>query len=387
VTTGHRFGAVGILARQELTDAFRHRRQLVLRAATPVLLLAVLGLLGVLADGGRTRLDAERYTIAVEGDLAGAAELLEAIASFDGGRLDLETATHAALAVTQGSDAGLVVPPAFDASAGDDTPTPRLTIVSDATSLSSRGAARALRAAIITTVVDLPATVTLEIVDATDEDSIGSTTELRSALAQVAAALVLIQGAGLVGTAAARMAGRRGATTLVSQLTLPVARSELIAGRGLAEVTLGLVAAVPLLGLLAAVTALGLVTVGAATWAIPSVAMLAVASVAVVAPMVALGQLIGVVARSPQQVAAAAAAGFVLAVIAVQVVAVGEVGLPTAAHLVPLVGPAHVLRLTVEGAPSGVDLLLALAGSAAATAALLAVAARALGREHVALRS
>jgi hypothetical protein len=141
-----------ILSGPEVAEGFRNRRQLVIRAATPLVLLLTLS--GLFAFSGRTeRLADDDYVIAVQGDFDGARETLTAVQQPP----TLEAVTppplvfvpsdDAPLDVSSSADAGLSVPPELDATLARGE-TARLRVYTDHAERPSRAAASLLRAAL-----------------------------------------------------------------------------------------------------------------------------------------------------------------------------------------------------------------------------------------------
>jgi hypothetical protein len=373
---------IRLLARPELIDGVRNRRQLVIRALTPLVLLVALVLLAALTGGAETRAE-DTYRIAVEGPLDELAGVGDAVAAYDGGRLVLEPVDDAVLAVAEGDDAGLVVVA---------TQPPAVEVVSDVTSNQSRAAASLLRASLYEdapydpSATD-PGVLSVDIADVGRIERTSSGKEQREGLGRAAAGLVLIQGSVLVGTAAARVHGRRSTGALTPQLLLPLRRVDLVLGQGTAETGLGLITCLPVLGLLAFVVAVGLVAADSAATVVPALVVMGLATVAVAVPLVAAGLAIGIWARSSQQVAALTAGSFVIVAILARPVAITS-GDPSAfLSALPLVGPALLVRQTIDGSFDPLAAVLAVLGTTLLTYVLVRLAARFLGREIVALRS
>jgi hypothetical protein len=115
--------------------------------------------------------------------------------------------------------------------------------------------------------------------------------------------------------------------------------------------------------------------------------VLVFATVAVAVPLVSAGLAVGLWARSSQQVAAMTAGSFVLVAILARPVAIagGEPSPLLAA--IPLVGPAILVRQTIDGSFTPLAGVLAVVGTVFFTILLVRLAARFLGREIVAMRS
>jgi hypothetical protein len=380
-----------ILSGPEVTEGFRNRRQLLIRAATPLVLLLTLS--GLVAFSGRTqRLADDEYVIAVEGDITGARGTLATLEHPP----TLETAAppplvfvaadDAALEVTRSADAGLRVPPGLDASLarGD---TARVGIFTDHTERPSRAAASLLRAALFERLAPRPGELAVVATGVEEREGTPGVDEGREQLGRGVAAFVLLQGAVLVGAAAIRLTGRRATGNLVPQLLLPVPRLELVAGRGVSELVLGLVTGLPLLALVTVPTVVLLVADGDVALAALVVVLVPLTAAAVAAPLIATGLVIGIRARSAQQVSGLTAGSLVVVSLAARFVS--QAGEEQAGVLaaVPLVGPAHVLRQAIDGQFEPLGLVVALLSTIAVTWILLRLASNLIGGDHLALRS
>ncbi len=283
------------LARPELLDGLRNRRQLVARALAPVVLLVAIAALGLLT-GEVLNPEPGKYRVAVAGDVDGGVNLVASLAAAD---LRVETAPDAALAVAGSADAALVLPPDTDDALADGEPL-AVTLVSDATNLRSRAAAVETRLVLVELSAPLPDGVTIEriLVQPTSGRSTGGGSQV---LAQGAAALVLVQGGVLIGSAAARLARRRGTGQLAPMLVLAIPRSRLVTARALTDTALGLVAGAPLVAL-ALLAGVGVRLhegdpLGAA-WA---AVVVPAAAAAVALPLVSVGLIIGARAAHPSR--------------------------------------------------------------------------------------
>lgn len=344
------------------------------------MLLLALAALAVL-DGPGPSPASTTYRLAVEGDTAGAAAVLDALGA---GRLRPEAVEDAAVAVASGADAGLVLPPDADGIVARGDPL-TVTLITDATTGDSRTAGVETRVALAGLTAPLPAAVRIERRDAVPPEPAGD--ETVDLLAQGAAGLVLVQGGVLVGTSAARLAGRRATGLLAPTLTLPVPRLRLVAGRVAADTTLGLVAGSPLLAL----AALAVVVAGVADERVGAgvvgVVVVGVAAAAVALPLVTTGVLIGARARSSQQVSTLASVGLVVVAVAARWVALAPDAPPAWVAALPIVGPAAVVRQAAATGADPVALAAAVAGSLVTSLLIARRAAAALDREHLALRS
>ena len=379
---------VWALAAPDVVDGLRGRRQLVLRALTPVLLLAVVLGISLAVQDERTRPTDRPYVLAVSGDLEGAAELLAAI---DGGRLVLVPVDDVGVAVLDEADAGVRFPPGVDAAvaAGEVV---HLEVVQDTTEPESRTAV-ALLTADLEVLGRADALAALppgedRVVFTVDRNQVELTSGGTRVLgAELVAAVVCLQTAVLATGAANRFAGRRTGGLLASQLALPVPRHRLAEAKGLAELAVGLVASSPVL--------LAVLVLAAAT-ALPSgvpaaVVALAAVPLAVVvlgAVMSAAGVVVGVSARSQEQLTLGTGAVVVVAAVVAAVVGLGDVPNPPGLALVPVVGVVSELRVVLSqgGGWRVVSLLVALVVTAALVPLLGRLTGRALAHETMVLR-
>jgi hypothetical protein len=378
-----------ILSGPEFTEGLRNRRQLVVRAVTPLLALSAV----FAFTQERERLAGDAYQIAVQGDIAGAGETLTALAQAptlqgsDTPPLEFTPTDSAAVAVAGSADAGLVLPDGLDDALASGA-TATIDVYTDAAERPSRAAAALLRAALFEHLAPLPGEVGLAIVGvtSTDEDTDG-VGQARDDLGRVVAAYVLLQGAVLVGTAAVRLTGRRATGNLVPQLLLPVPRFELLTSRGLTELGLGMLTGLPMLGLVALTAVLILIADGATATAALTLVMIPLTAAAIAVPLICAGLTIGIRARSAQQVSGLTAASLVVVSVAARFVS--GIGDEPARYLaaVPLVGPSYILRETIAGRFDPLGLIVALVSTLVLGWIVLRAAAHLMGGEHLALRS
>lgn len=372
-----------VLARLDLLDGLRNRRQLIVRAITPVALLVGLVVLLAFSGDNGTTTATTRYLIAVEGDVDGALTTIDALRANSPTPLEFVSTDNLYLALVDGADAGLRLPDDLDAAMATSAPPP-LTLITSAEQRDSRAAGSQLRAAFAASTLPLtvPLTVDTAFVDPETEEE----DDLQTALGQVAAALVLLQGGVLVGTSAARFTSKRATGTLVPQLLLPVARSRLVLGRGIAEMVLGLLAGIPILGLVAVAVVVTLVATGDIGLAVLSLVLLFVTAVAVFLPLVAVGLTVGARTKSTQQASALTAGGLVVVALTARFVALLPDTAPGWVVLLPLAGPAKVLRDTISGDVQPGAMAVAFASTALISWLIVRVAARSLDRDDMALR-
>lgn len=368
------------LARLDLLDGVRNRRQLLIRAVTPLLLLVSLMAMTALAGGG-DQLAKDTYLVTVSGDVAGARATLDALVAASGNRIEVAVAADPHLALVSGADLSLVLPDELDTEMAGSDPID-LTLVSAADDKDSRAAATLVRSALAEVVRPLPENLALDARDVQEDLDRGAA----DLVAQAAAALVLLQGGILIGTSASRFTSKRATGTLAPHLLLPVPRRRLALSRGVCELTLGLLAGLPLLILvgLAAITVL--LVAGEPAAVVATVILMPAAAVGVAAPLVGLGVALGARARSHQQSSALTAGGLVVVALMARYVALLPESAPTWVAAVPVAGPAKVLRDGVSGDLQVVALALAVLTTAAFTALVTTIAARSLDRDDLALR-
>jgi ABC-type Na+ efflux pump permease subunit len=331
-------------------------------------------------DRSQTTAAAMQFSLAVEGDVGGATELLAAL---DASRFALEPGADAEQAVEDGDAAlGVRLPPQVDASlaAGDAVEL----------ALYQRGDHNLSQEAMAWFLLTLDqahgearagvdGALTIDEVDIADDDAVN-----RDQFARTYAALVAFIALGVITSVASILGGtrdRRGAEAL---LVLPLPRRAIATGvaggacpLGVVQVSIGalgllLVGLLPLptLGQSAAVVA------GAVPGTLLAAAMLT-------ATCAALGVVAGALGGgSADSVGVGDLLAMPLAAIGVALLIVPD--LPDAAVLfaVPLLGPLLLVREAVLGAASALDATLALAGTAAATFLLLVLGGRMLGAER-----
>src|SRR5690606_12581449 len=151
--------------------------------------------------------------------------------------------------------------------------------------------------------------------------------------------------AGLItGAVATRLVARRTGGRLVHQLLLPVDRRDVALGKGLAELALGLVTALPIVVPVVIFVAIVQTSRHGALSAIAFVVATVAASVVLSAVMAAAGVLIGSVSRSQEQVTLGSAGAVVWMAVVAAVFALGSSARPDALAVVPVVGIVVSLR-------------------------------------------
>ena len=381
--SGGRFSSAWALAVPDLLDGIRGRRQLVVRAVTPVLLFAaVLGVTLVLGDADPTR--QERWTVAVEGDLAGARATLDGLGA---GRLDYVPTDDASLAVTEGADAAVRVPPGLDAglAEGGDATVELVEVTVDADSraavaqlqagLGERARVEALAAA------GLPVDGVAFTIDLTEVELTRRGTRVLGA--ELVAAVVCLQAAMLVSGAANRFRGRRGGGQLVTQLVLPAPRRRLATAKGLAELGVGSVAGVPVLVPVLALAVVVSAREGGLAVGLAAVPAVLAATVVLGACTTALGVFVGVAARSPEQVTLGSGAAVVGAAVVAATVGLGTLPRPPALAVVPVAGVVSELRQLLSGQARPAALVVALVATSVAALVISVASGRVLDGERL----
>lgn len=382
-----RWAEVWALAGPDLLDGLRARRQLVVRAVTPVLLFgAVLGV-ALLLDDGPTSRD-QTWVVAVEGDLDGARDTL---ARLGGRRIDYVATDDAALAVPDQADAGLRVPERADARllAGDAVELEVVEVTIDADSRAAAaqlqaGAAELARAEALTAAGrSLDAAVFT--IDLTEVELTQRGTRVLGA--ELVAAVVCLQAAMLVSGAANRFSGRRGGGLLVAQLVLPVARRRLAAAKGVAELVVGSVAGLPVLVPTLALAAMVTANESGLLAGVLAVPVVVVCAAVLGACTTALGVLVGVAARTPEQVTLGSGAAVVASAVVAATVGLGDLPRPPVLALVPVAGVVSELRELLSGSARPVALVVALLVTTLAAGAVSALSGRSLDGERLVLRA
>ncbi|MDZ7731965.1 MAG: hypothetical protein U5R31_01620 [Acidimicrobiia bacterium] len=377
-----RRGVTG-LAQAEVLDGLRRRRQLVVRALTPIVLLGLLvGIELVAGDDDLT--GTGDYRVAVAGDLEGAPGALAALR--DHPRLEVVEREDARVAADDGADLGLVFPPDFDRrlAAGDvSSLVPVLGF-----DLPGR-TAFALVAAELEGVwrSSLPSGASdarlfdVEVVETEAER------EAESLVGQVVSAIVVLQAATVIGGAAARFTTRRAVGVLQSQLLLPVPRGALALAKGTAESLLGLVAVAPVVAAFALVALVVLVAEGAVLGGVATMVAVVLGTLSMLFPASVYGVLIGCAARSPQGASVASALGVVILAGVVSFVSIGPEPVGSLVAIVPIAGLAHGIRLVASGESAALVLAVGAVSTVALGAGLTVVTGRYLGTERLGQRT
>jgi len=376
------FAVVRSLALPDLLDGLRARRQLLVRAVTPLLLFAVVFGITV-ARSGVDGLDPRpTWVIAVEGDLDGARRTLLAIG---GGQVELVATDDASIAVIDGAVAGVRVPDALDdrIERGEVVTIDVIEVTPNADSRAAvsqmgAGALNLDRAALLDAVGSDGGV--LFTIDRTDVQLTRG--GVRSLGAELVAAVVCLQASMLVSGAANRFAGRRAGGLLAAQLLLPVDRRQLALGKGVAELSVGIVASLPILVPLALLAEFVAITRGSAALAVIAIPAVLATAFALDAFTTAIGLFVGVLSRGPEQVTLATGGAVVVSAMVATFVALGDVGRPSFIAVVPFVGAVNALRETLSGAASPLWLLVGVASTVGAALLLVRRAGRSFDAER-----
>ncbi|MCX7619839.1 MAG: ABC transporter permease subunit [Acidimicrobiales bacterium] len=378
------------VATQEALDALRGRRQLIMRAVTPIaLFIVVLGATLVLRGADPDQRG--NFRVAVEGEFEGSRSTLEALGR---GRIDFEASDDAALATARGAHLGLRIPSALDSAIGtsaDDIGQSLQIVVffrpSDPASRAANALVRAgfseLRKRLLLEVTQARTTqITLNVTDVQLTEK--GTRRLSSGLVP---ALLVLQASMVVAGAATRILGRRNRGLLIAQLLLPMSRWRMSLAKMLAEFVIGLATAGPVLIvvlLFVAGTSFGSDGVVAA---IIATAATLITAAALYVPMAAVGLLIGTLARTQEQVSLGAAVAVIISATTAAVFALGDLPPFGPTALIPVAGLATALRDLLAGQGSPLWVLVGMVSSVGVAAAFTAFAARSFNSERLVLRS
>ena len=380
------------MARLELLDGIRGRRQLIVRAVTPILLFGVVLAVSI-ATRGADPVRRERYRVAVEGDMEGARETLRFLR---GDRLSFESSADAPLAAANGADLGIRIPDGLDAAIAEHRPV-RVDVFQTTVAAPSRAAVANLRAGFAdlyksqldqaaATLVDAGSTAPISIftIDRIDVQLTNQGT--RELSAQIVPALLVLQAAMLVNATATRILGRRNRGLMMAQLLLPLRRRDLAAAKAMAELGIGLIAASPVI---LAIT----IYVAIASWAragtgaaVLGVIATLVAAPAFAVPMVALGLLIGTAASSQEQVTLGTALSLVLTSVVAAVTALGEMPRPRPIAVMPIQGLVSTLRDILAGNGNAVWFAVSVVTTALFALAVVRLSGRVYRTDRIVLR-
>ena len=387
-----RWREIRAVAGLEALDGLRSRRQLIVRALTPVVLFACLAGLTLALRGVDTRNHPQPYDVVVEGDVAGARQTL---AQLRPDRLTFRPVDDARLATTNGAEAGVRLPPGLDeAMARGDAVT--VDVYTNALDGGSRAAAALLRSAIVDLhaqqvrgqLAELPSggaapggfTLDLTNVERTAQGT-------RSLTSQLIPGLLCLQAALLVAGTANRLVSRRTRGVLVAQLLLPVSRRNLALAKGLGELVVGFVTAAPIM---VAVLGFGAVLAfhdGNALQAVTATVATFLAAVVLFALTTTVGVLIGTASRTQEQVSLATGSAVVLAALVATTIGLSTVPVPPALSLIPFAGTIGQLRVLLDGNGSFAWFAVSLATTLIGALAVTTLGGRSLDAQRVVMRS
>lgn len=385
---------VRAIAAQEALDGIRDRRQLLVRALTPVVLfVCVLGV-SIGLGGTESRIHPDRYTVAVEGDIEGAADTLAAMSE----RLEFIPVTDARIAAIDQTELAMRIPDGLDATRRDDPGAViRIEILQVGINPPSRAGSLILQASLAELEYETANHLLEDSRDADSEatDSITLTVTnverseagTRTLVSQVIPGLVCLQAALLVAGTANRIVSRRSRGLLMAQLLLPVSRRALATAKGLGELAIGCVTAAPVIVAVLGFGAIAAVFTESATSPIVQLLATVVTMAVLFAFTTAVGVVIGTAARTQEQVSLATGAAVITAALIAVTVAISSNPPPAAIAVIPVAGSVGSLRGVLEGTGSLAAVLVATTTTVLATAATLARAGRSMDAERMVARS
>ena len=391
------------VAAVEALDGLRARRQLVVRGLTPIVLfVAVLGLT-IALRGADTRNHPQAYTIAVEGDFAGAQRTLERL---NPDRLDFVPVSDARLAAIDGADAGMRVPDRLDDLL---TTQPDALVPIELHEVTVNPSSRAAVILVQSALVDQHAAEVRGRLDAAlaaqapspGDEAVRSTGHFepltinaertvagtRTLTSQVIPGLLCLQAALLVAGTANRLVSRRSRGLLTAQLLLPISRRSLALAKGLGELLVGMVTASPVILAVLAFGAIIALRDGTPAHALVQVAATSLAMISLFAFTTMVGVLIGTTARTQEQVSLATGGAVILAALVATIVALGPIAPPPALAIVPFAGAIGMLREVLNGTGSFAALVVAALSSIAGALAISVLGGRSLDGERMVLRN
>ena len=382
------------IAAQEALDGLRDRRQLLVRALTPVILfLCVLGVtIGL--GGTESRTHPDRYTVAVEGDYDGARDTLAAMSD----RLEFIPVADARIAAIDQTEVAIRIPDDLDATRRDD---PGAVIPIEILQVGINPPSRAGSLLIQASLAELEYQTANQLLDAQRDTASGASDSItltvnnverseagtRTLVSQVIPGLVCLQAALLVAGTANRIVSRRSRGLLMAQLLLPVSRRALAMAKGLGELAIGSVTATPVIIAVLGFGAIAAVFTDSATNPFLQLLATAVTMVVLFAFTTAVGVVIGTAARTQEQVSLATGAAVVVAALIAVTVAISSASPPAIIAIVPVAGSVGSLRDVLEGTGSIVAVLVATASTGLATALTIARAGRSLDAERMVMRN
>lgn len=382
------------IAAQEALDGVRDRRQLLVRALTPVILFLCVLAVSIGLGGTESRTHPDPYTVAVEGDYAGAAETLGAL----GDRLTFIPVADARLAAIDQTELGIRIPDDVDATRRDD---PSAVIPIQIFQVGINPPSRAGSLVLQSSLADLEYATASDRLEAQQAvagqatDSITLTVKnverseagTRTLVSQVIPGLVCLQAALLIAGTANRIVSRRSRGLLMAQLLLPVSRRSLAMAKGLGELLIGCLTAAPVIVAVLGFGAVAAVFTDSSTNVVLQLVATAVTMVVLFAFTTSLGVVIGTTARTQEQVSLATGAAVIAAALVAVTVAISSRPPPSAIAVVPVAGSVGALRDVLEGTGSAVAVLVATTTTVLATLAVIALTGRSLDAERMVVRS
>lgn len=382
------------IAAQEALDGVRDRRQLLVRALTPVVLFLCVLAVSIGVGGTESRTHPDPYTVAVEGDYAGAVETLGSLSD----RLTFIPVGDARMAAVDETELGIRIPDGIDATRRDD---PSAVIPIEILQVGINPASRAGSLLLQSSLAALEYDTATRLLDEQQASSGGATDSItltvknverseagtRTLVSQVIPGLVCLQAALLIAGTANRIVSRRSRGLLMAQLLLPVSRRGLAMAKGLGELAIGCVTATPVILAVIGFGAVAAAFTDSSTNVVLQLAATVVAMVALFAFTTALGVVIGTSARTQEQVSLATGAAVIGAALIAVTVAISSRPPPTAIAIIPVAGSVGSLRDVLEGTGSIVAVLVATATTVLATLALVAMTGRSLDAERMVVRS
>ncbi len=340
------------LARLEILDGLRSRRQLVVRTLTPLLLLLiVLGvtLLTRSTPGPRS----DPYVVAVQGDIAGARQTLAQLST---DRLHLVPSADAAVDAARSADLGMVIPDALDAKIAKGDPVD-VVLLETALAAESRSASAHVRAGFgamheqaVLREIDqggaqvTPAPISIDAIDVQRGSQAAS-----FETAGLVTAMILLQASMLVASTATRLMSRHNRGLLASQLLLPIQRWQLAVAKTRAELTVGTIAALPVLVACAIATIWTSSTRSGVVAGFASVAVLTLSYLMLAVLMCSVGLLVSTVCRTQEQVSLASAAVVVMCAVIASTVSLQNAPPVVVSRLIPVVGLMQSTQTTLLG--------------------------------------
>jgi ABC-type Na+ efflux pump permease subunit len=383
------------IAELEALDGLRDRRQLVLRAVTPIVLFLCVAAVTLAFRGTETTSHPDPYRVAVEGDYDGARATLEHLSP----RLSFYPVTDARTATFTGAEGAIRVPNALDRTLADPhAVVADVVVYEDTIDSASRAATIIIEAAFAdiasgrarAAAVELPGTpgttappgaftVRSEDVELTSSGS-------QTLTSQIIPGLVCLQAALLIAGTANRLVSRRTRGVLTAQLLLPVSRRNLALAKGLGELVVDTVTAVPIVAALVAFGALVALHDGRLGDALVGTVAVIASVVVLFAIAAATGVVIGTASRTQEQVSLATGAAVVVAALVAATVALGPPPPTDLIALVPFAGTVAMLREILNGTGSWPAFGVSVATSALGAFAVIALGGRSLDAQRIVTR-